>query len=186
MATSMGFGHRPKRTVNADRTPGASHRVGPIFSIFSTASEVPPPVGWSAGLVAKAPCRKYSAYVIVRTEPTTRPTIISWRGMPTRRSSFSTAVSADSLAMKPQSGGMPAIDSAEIQPSAAMSGSRRPRPESSRTSRVPVEWSMAPTIMNSAALNRVWLKVSASPACIASREPIAVTDMMKPSWETVP
>ena len=45
---------------------------------------------------------------------------------------------------------------------------------------------MAPTTMKSAALKSEWAKVSARPACMASREPTATIEVIKPSWETVP
>ena len=78
------------------------------------------------------------------------------------------------------------MDSAPTQPRTATQGAFLPRPEMSLTSRVPRVWSMAPTIMNRAALNSEWLKVSARPAINASREPMEITDMMKPSCDTVP
>ena len=53
-------------------------------------------------------------------------------------------------------------------------------------SRVPVVWSIAPTIMNSVALNMECANVMARPAIVASREPTPITAVIKPSWETVP
>ena len=123
---------------------------------------------------------------MVSTEPSTKPTSSTLRGMPYSSSSWSVASSVASFATKPHSGGMPAIDAAAMVASAATSGSLRPRPESSRISRVPDVWSIAPTIMNSAALNSECAKTSASPASVASREPMPITAVMNPSCETVP
>ena len=59
-------------------------------------------------------------------------------------------------------------------------------PESLARSRVPVSWSITPTIMNSGALNREWASSMASPAMAASRLPRPLASSRKPSWETVP
>ena len=53
-------------------------------------------------------------------------------------------------------------------------------------SRVPVWWSMMPTTMNSAALNRAWPKIIATPAVVASGVPTPNRTSRKPSWLTVP
>ena len=81
---------------------------------------------------------------------------------------------------------MPAIDAAETTASVAKSGCFLPSPDSSWMSRVPVAWSIAPTIMNSAALNSECANVMANPAMVASREPTPMTVVIKPSWLTVP
>ena len=65
-------------------------------------------------------------------------------------------------------------------------GSLRPKPDSLVISLVPEQWSIAPTTIKSAALNSECAKVSARPACMASREPTAMMEVIKPSWETVP
>ena len=123
---------------------------------------------------------------MVRMEPTTSTTSVMLPGMPVSSSSCRMASRAVSLATKPSSGGIPAMDAAEMTASTISSGCFLPSPDSSRMSRVPVEWSMAPATINSAALNSEWAKVMAKPAMAASREPTPMTVMMKPSWLTVP
>ena len=113
-------------------------------------------------------------------------TSINCRGVPTRRSSCRTASRAASLATNPSSGITPAIEAAARIAMTANSGCLRPKPERSKISRVPVEWSIAPTTINSVALNSECATVSARPASMASREPMATTEVIKPSWETVP
>ena len=65
-------------------------------------------------------------------------------------------------------------------------GIRLPSQASLRMSRVPVEWSITPTTMNSVALNRACAHSMASPASIRSRPPPPTITVMKPSWLTVP
>ena len=101
--------------------------------------------------------------------------------MPCSISSLSTASSADSFATKPKNGGIPAIDAADTAAKNATNGSRFANPDSSWMSRVPVEWSIAPTIMNSVALNIECPNVIARPAIVASRDPMPITVVIKPS-----
>ena len=70
-----------------------------------------------------------------------------------RRPPSSSAANAASLPTKPSSGGTPAIESAARPPMTASAGSRRPSPDSCRRSRVPVAWSMTPTVRKSVDLN---------------------------------
>ena len=122
----------------------------------------------------------------MRIDPTTRPIAVNTPGMPRSGSACSTESSAASLATNPNNGGTPAIDAAARPAMMSICGRRAPSPDNCRTSRVPVVWSIAPTIMNSVALNIAWPSVSASAASIAARVPIDVTVMMKPSCDTVP
>ena len=69
---------------------------------------------------------------------------------------------------------------------AARTGSRRPSPESRRRSRVPVAWSMTPTVRKSADLNSAWAMVIVRPAAASSWLPAPTSTMRKPSWLTVP
>ena len=123
---------------------------------------------------------------MVSAEPTTTVTSSMLRGMPTKSSSCIIASSVASLDTKPSSGGIPAIDIAGRMARMYSAGFFLPRPASLSMSLVPAEWSMAPTIMKSAALKRECAKVSARPACMASREPMAMMAVIKPSCETVP
>ena len=176
-------GTMPKATVPAVSTAGESHSFGPTRCMPNTASDGS---RLCSRLDANAPNRKYSEYAIVRIEPTTSTTSVILPGMPVSSSSCRIASRAASLATNPNSGGIPAIDAAEITASEVSHGCFLPRPDSSWMSRVPVVWSMAPTIMNSAALNIECANVIARPAIAASREPTPMTVMMKPSWLTVP
>ena len=99
---------------------------------------------------------------------------------------YSTDSNAASLARNPVSGGMPAIDSTARPPTAASTGTRRPTPLSSRRSRVPAEWSMTPTHMNSVDLNSAWAMTMPSPARAAASVPSPTRRTMNPSWLTVP
>ena len=152
----------------------------------ATGCDTPPPDACDDGFVANAACIRYSEYATVRIEPTTRPMAVNTPGMPRRGSASSTASSAASLATNPNSGGTPAIDAAARPAMMNICGRRSPRPDNCRTSRVPVVWSMAPTIMNRVALNIAWPRVRARAASIAARVPMDVTVMMKPSCDTVP
>ncbi len=100
--------------------------------------------------------------------------------------SLTRASSAASLARKPNSGGRPAIDAAARPAITATTGIREARPDSLVMSRVPVEWSMTPTVRNSVALNSAWASSIARPACAAAWVPRPTSSMMKPSWLTVP
>ena len=81
------------------------------------------------------------------------------------------AVNTASFATKPSSGGRPAIDAAATIAIVAITGIRRPRPESLRQSRVPAEWSTMPTTRKSAALKSACASRSVTPASAASRVP---------------
>ena len=184
MASDSQAGSSPKVTVASVSSAGERDKRGPMWCMLATAGETLSSL--CASFVAKAPHKKYREYAMVSIEPTTSATRVRCPGMPCSSSSCRIASSAASLAMKPNSGGMPAIDAAETTASAAMKGSRRARPDSSPMSRVPVVWSIAPTIMNSVALNSECANVMANPAMVASREPTPMTVVIKPSWLTVP
>ena len=120
------------------------------------------------------------------TEPTNAPTRATHaHGSPAAAASRN-AVNTASLATKPSSGGRPAIEAAATIAIVAITGIRRPSPESLRQSRVPAAWSTMPTTRKSAALNRACASSRVTPASAASRVPYPVTSTRKPSWLTVP
>ena len=96
------------------------------------------------------------------------------------------AVSADSLATKPMSGGIPAIEAAEMIAATARTGVVRPRPCSWFRSRVPVPLSMMPTVKKRTDLKRAWESTSVSVAIAAALLPMPARAVIMPSWLTVP
>ena len=65
-------------------------------------------------------------------------------------------------------------------------GMVRRSPDSLVRSLVPVEVSMMPTTKNSGALNVAWAISMAMPPSSASGLPQPISNVMSPSWETVP
>jgi hypothetical protein len=105
---------------------------------------------------------------------------------PPATSASSAALSAFSLAMKPTSGGNPAIDAAPITEITITGRHAGANPCSRRMSRVWAWWSTTPTVMNSPALNAPWARRTAQPASVASSRPTPSSTTMNPSWLTVP
>ena len=123
--------------------------------------------------------------MVVKTEPSTTPASTTGAAAPSDALCAMVSKSA-SLATKPRNGGSAAMLAVA---KAAMTNSGRhswPSQASRRMSRVPVEWSMTPTTMNSVALNSACAKSMARPASIRSRPPPPTITVMKPSWLTVP
>ena len=119
----------------------------------------------------------------MKTEPATSATVTS---RPRRSSSARNASNPASLPTKPSSGGSPAIDAAAAAAVIALPRSDVHSPESRRTSRVPVAWSIVPVTRNSGALNSPCASSIAIPAMAAIRVPAPNRTMRKPSWLTVP
>ena len=69
---------------------------------------------------------------------------------------------------------------------AVASGMVRHRPESSRTSRVPVRTSISPTTMNNAALKTACASTMDTAAKVAFPEPMESSVTIRPSCDTVP
>ncbi len=83
-------------------------------------------------------------------------------------------------------GGNPTIDAAAREAITASTGNRRPIPDSSRRSRVPVAWSSTPTDRKRVDLKVPWASTITSPAAASSRLPAPTRVIRKPSWLTVP
>ena len=118
--------------------------------------------------VQKAPHQKRRAYPTVIAEP---------RAIVIQIAASAGAVDpmrpwrAVSFATKPMKPGAPAIERAARPERSARRGMRRPRPVSSRRSRVPVAQSIAPTVRKSAALKSEWATSMARPASMSSCVP---------------
>ena len=137
-----------------------------------------------ADLRAKPPHRKRALYATVSTDPTTAQTRAT--APASSETSPQNAVSTASLATKPSSGGIPAMEAAPITDTVNSLGAMRPTPESRRMSRVPAWWSITPTARNRVALNRPWAMTMPMPAIAVSAVPKDTTAVMNPSWLTVP
>ena len=96
------------------------------------------------------------------------------------------ASKAASLATKPNSGGSPAMEAAASPATTASTGIRAASPDSLVRSRVPVAWSMTPTLRNKVALNSACASSIARPAWPAALVPNPTSSVMNPSWLTVP
>ena len=129
------------------------------------------------------PSTNRAEYANVRIEPRTR---MASSAVAPPNSPWSAPSSAFSLAMKPRSGGTPAIEAAARMLTPRIGRHEASNPWRRRTSRLPTWWSMIPTTMNSAALNAPWASRSTMPAWASSYSPIPNSSIMKPSWLTVP
>ena len=84
--------------------------------------------------------------------------------------------------MKPNSGGMPAIDRAATAIAVPVTGMRTWRAASSRRSRVPASWSTTPISMNSADLNSACATVCTIAAVSATGVPMPMAVTSRPNW----
>ena len=115
-------------------------------------------------------------------DPTTSPTRASVPPVPWSMKASKSA----SLAMNPNSSGMPAIDPAATAATASTPPQPGPGRGSRRTSRVPRWWSTIPATMKAAALKAPWASSITQPAVSAAGVPQPNTAIISPSWLIVP
>ncbi|SHV08205.1 Uncharacterised protein [Mycobacteroides abscessus subsp. abscessus] len=122
---------------------------------------------------------------MVNIEPMTIPASTHGAAEPSTRL-CNTVAKASSLPTNPRVSGTPAMLAAAIPAITSSGGCRLPSQASLRISRVPTVWSMIPTTMNSAALNKACAHSMTSPASRISGSPVPVSTTRNPSWLTVP
>ena len=129
-----------------------------------------------------APHRNLALYATVSAEPIAITAVpIAPAVPPSSRPAYPA-----SLAANPIIGGIPAIENAAMVPMTAIVGMVRRSPESLVRSLVPQDVSMMPTTKNSGALNVAWAISMAIPPSRASGLPQPISNVISPSWETVP
>ena len=87
--------------------------------------------------------------------------------------------------MKPNSGGMAAMEAAATQVEAKVNGSCLYSWPRRRMSREPAWWSMTPMSMNREDLNSAWASVCTIAAASAAGVPMPIAATIQPRWETV-
>ena len=97
----------------------------------------------------------------------------------------SNAPRMDSLEMKPNSGGIAAMEAAAMTVDAKVNGILSHSLPRRRMSREPASWSTTPMSMNSEDLNSACASVCVSAAASAIGVPTPMAATIQPRWETV-